>query len=86
MGKVALKLRVMPTEAGINMDDFNKNVVAKLPDYANLISSDVKPIAFGLKALQLQIIIPDQSPDEIIELIRSSENVENVEIDELSLI
>jgi elongation factor 1-beta len=86
MGKVAIKIRVMPNEAGINMEEFKNNVTKVLPEYAQLVNAEIKPIAFGLKALLLQIIMPDQSPDELIEKLRGVEKVENVEVEDLSLI
>ena len=86
MGKVALKIRVMPDEAGIDMETFKENVVKVLPEYVQLVDAEEKPIAFGLKALIVQVIMPDQSPDELLDKIRIVEKVENVEVEELSLI
>ncbi len=86
MGKVGMKLRIMPNEAGMDMEKFKERVTKVLPEYAQLVNAEIKPIAFGLKALILQIIIPDQSPDELIENIKGVEGVENVEVEDLSLI
>ena len=86
MGKVGMKLRVMPNDAGIDMEEFKGKVTGVLPEYAQLVNAEIKPIAFGLKSLVLQIIIPDQSPDELIEKIKGVEGVENVEVEDLSLI
>ena len=86
MGKVAIRIRVMPDEAFVDMEKLKQKVVNIIPDYAKLTDSRIVPIAFGLKAIILQIIMPDQSPDELIENIRKVENVENVEVEDLSLI
>lgn len=86
MGKVSLILRVMPDDAGIDMNIFKNNVISALPEYAQLAGTEEKPIAFGLKALLIRVIIPDQSPDELIDLITHAERVENVEVEDLSLI
>ncbi len=86
MGRVALKLRIMPSGIDVNMEELKEKVIKILPNYAQLVKTDIVPIAFGLKALTLQIMMPDQSPDELIKKIKDVENVENVEIEDLSLI
>jgi len=86
MGKVGMKLRVMPSSIDVDMEEFRESITKVLPEYAQLVNVEIKPIAFGLKALILQIIMPDQSPDELIEKIRGVERVENVEVEDLSLI
>ncbi len=86
MGKVGIKIRVMPSGVDVNIEDLKEKVTKALPDYAQLVKADITPIAFGLKAISLQIIMPDQSPDELLEKIKNVENVENVEVEDLSLI
>jgi len=81
-----MKLRIMPSSIDVNMEEFKENVIAAVPEYAQVVNAEIKPIAFGLKALILQIIMPDQSPDELIEKIKDIEKVENVEVEDLSLI
>lgn len=81
-----MRIRVMPDDASIDMEEFKQNVVKAIPDYAKLADSKIVPVAFGLKALILQIVMPDQSPDELIENLRNVERVENVEVEDLSLI
>jgi len=86
MGEVSLTIRVMPDDAGMDMEKLKEDVVATLPEYAKLVGTEEKPIAFGLKALLVKIVMPDQSPDELIEKIGALEHVENAEIEDLSLI
>jgi len=77
---------VMPDDAGIDMGAFKDSVVGVLPDYAKLVATEEKPIAFGLKALMMKVVMPDQSPDELVDKIAAVEHVENAEIKDLSLI
>jgi elongation factor 1-beta len=86
MGKVSLTLRVMPKEVNIDMNAFRDKVMNVIPDYAEIVGSQVKPIAFGLSALLIRVNIPDQSPEELIEKIKQASDVENVEVDDLTLI
>jgi elongation factor 1-beta len=86
MGEVSMTIRIMPDDAGMDMEKLKESVVKVLPDYAKLVGTEEKPIAFGLKALLVKIIMPDQSPDELIDKISTVEHVENAEIQDLSLI
>ena len=86
MGKVGIRIRVMPTEAGMDMENFKEEITKVLPEYAQLAKAEIAPVAFGLKALIILVITPDQSPDELIEKIREVEGVESAEIEEVSLI
>lgn len=86
MGKVGLKVRVMPSGIEVDMEKIKENAKKIMPEYAQLVNAEIKPVAFGLKALILHIIMPDKSPDELINKLKSLENVENVEIEDLSLL
>ncbi|HDN50856.1 MAG: elongation factor 1-beta [Thermoplasmata archaeon] len=86
MGKVALTVRIMPDEAGIDMEALKERVLGVIPEYVQLVKAEERPIAFGLVALVIQLIMPDQSPDELLETIGGVERVENVEVEDLSLI
>jgi elongation factor 1-beta len=86
MGRVSVTMRVMPTEADVDMQALRDAVVAAIPGYAKITGTEEKPIAFGLKALMVQVIMPDQSPDEMLDVVAGVPNVENVEVEELTLI
>lgn len=86
MGKVALKIRVMPSGIDVDIENLKEKIKEALPGYAQLTKDEIIPVAFGLKAIILHIVMPDQSPDELIEKIKNIENVENAEIADLSLI
>jgi len=86
MGKVGMRVRVMPTEAGIDMEEFKERLMKVIPEYAQLLNAEIVPVAFGLKAVVLHLITPDQSPDELIEKLRNVEGVESAEIEDVSLV
>ena len=86
MGEVIMKIKVMPEDASMDVDELKKSVIDAIPNYAKLNKIEIVPIAFGLKALMLYITMPDQSPDELMEKIEGVEGVGNATIDELSLI
>jgi len=84
MGEVIALIRVMPAEVISDdklqkmMDDI-KNVV-KLP--AKVGNIEVKPIAFGLKGLNVTVSVPDDAGglDPVVETISKVENVDSAEV------
>ena len=86
MGEVIMKIKVMPEDAGIDVEKLKEEILKSIPEYARVNKTEIAPIAFGLKALMLYITMPDQSPDELMDRINGIEGVGNATIDELSLL
>lgn len=88
MGRVFLKLRVMPSDVDVNLESIKDRVV-KL-NFRNVEIKDlaIKPIAFGLKALMVLAVMPDTEGilDRFIEEIGKIEGVESVEIEDMELL
>jgi len=84
MGDVIALMRVMPGEV-ISDDKLEKMIddiknVVKLP--ATLGKIEVKNIAFGLKGLNVTVLVPDDAGglDPVVEIISKIENVDSVEV------
>ena len=56
MGEVALKYRLMPESPDSDIEAIVSEIPGVLPDDANFGAHEVKPFAFGLKALMLSLI------------------------------
>ena len=71
----------MPDGPEIELEALKKNITDAIPEKARINKIDEKPIAFGLKALEVQIILNDREggADEIEELLAKIENVQSVE-------
>jgi len=90
MGDVIGLIRVMPGEV-IGDDKIQKMIediknVVKSP--AKLGKIEVKDVAFGLKGLNVTVLIPDDAGglDPIVEKISEVENVESVEVTDVGRI
>jgi translation elongation factor aEF-1 beta len=90
MGDVIGLIRVMPGEV-IDDDKIQKMIedikkVVKPP--AKLGKIDVKDIAFGLRGLNVTVLVPDNAGglDPIVEQISKVENVESVEVTDVGRI
>jgi len=84
MGEVIALMRVMPGEV-IDDDKLQKMI----DDIKNVVKSpvtlgkiEVKNIAFGLKGLNVTVMVPDNAGglDPVIEIISKIENVDSVEV------
>ena len=84
MGDVIALMRVMPGEV-ISDDKLQKMIddikdVVKLP--VTLGKIEVKNIAFGLKGLNVTVLVPDDAGglDPVVDIISKIENVDSVEV------
>jgi elongation factor 1-beta len=85
MGTVAVTLNIMPTSADADLEKI-KEEIQKLD--AEIKSIEEKPLAFGLKSLEVLLTLEDTDGglDKIEDAIKSIEGVENVEAGDISLI
>lgn len=84
MGEVIALMRVMPGEV-IDDDKLQKMIddikdVVKSP--VTLGKIEIKNIAFGLKGLNVTVLVPDDAGglDPVVETISKIENVDSVEV------
>ena len=56
MGKVVALVRIMPDSADVDMKKLEADLRKKLPSIQDV---GVEPIAFGLKALKIAVIVED---------------------------
>ena len=83
MGKVGMTLRIMPEDATMDMDALREKVTQVVPQGIQVGRMEIVPIAFGLKALKVAVVMEDASPDELEEVLASIDGVQSVEIEQL---
>ena len=81
LGEVAIIYRVMPEGPEVDLENLKKNISDIIPDRARLNKIEEKPVAFGLKSLEVQIILNDREggAEEIEQSLGKIENVQSVE-------
>jgi len=88
MGNVVMRLKVMPSDIDVNLDEIADKI--KALDLKNVEIRDIgiEPIAFGLKALVIAAVMPDEGSigDELAEKIQQIDGVESVEIESVELL
>ena len=88
MGQVAMIYRIMP-ESPEKMDGIKKEVEELVKSVgAELNRAEEKPIAFGLKALEITILMDDKSgkSGELEEGMNAIDGVQSMELVDMSLI
>ncbi|MCS7121528.1 MAG: elongation factor 1-beta [Archaeoglobaceae archaeon] len=88
MGKVLMKIKVMPEDTDVNLEEIVERVKnIKIKD-VEIRDWGIKPIAFGLKALIILAILPDRAEigDVLVEEIQKVEGVGSVEVEDVELL
>ena len=89
MGEAAVRMKVMPESADLDLKKLAEEIKKVIPSFARLHAIEEMPIAFGLKALIVVTIMDDKcgrSPDEIEVAVSKVAGVESVEVEEVGLI
>lgn len=88
MGLVAVTLRIMPESPDVDLKRIEKDIenIAKKHG-VELKSTAIKPIGFGLSALEILLVVPDSGgTDRIEQDISGIEGVESVEAGDVTLL
>ena len=83
MGKVVASIKILPSEAETDLNSIREALASKLPSDVEVHRFEEEPIAFGLRALIVHLIMPEDKAgtmDEVESAIRNVEGVGEVEI------
>lgn len=88
MGKVAVTFTILPEETTFDMEGLKNRIPSILPKGVQPYKAEVKPFAFGLKALEIVVIMDDANNvmEALEEKLRSIEGIQSVENTGLTLI
>ena len=78
MGSVIITYKVFPTDIIINFDDLKKKIEASLPQFASVEGYGEEPIAYGLKALLVQVKFPEDKTGVLEEFEKSLEGISEI--------
>ena len=84
MGEVIGLIRVMPNEVlkESQIEKMINDIKAVIKSPARIGNIEIKPVAFGLKGLNVTIVVPDDAGglDPIAETIAKIKNVDSAEV------
>ncbi|OYT58367.1 elongation factor 1-beta [Euryarchaeota archaeon ex4484_178] len=88
MGDVLITYKIMPEGVDVDFEKMKEEVKKKVSALGKVAEFDLQPIAFGLKALIVKVIVKDEGgvADKIEEELGKIENVQGVVIEEVTLI
>jgi elongation factor 1-beta len=88
MGKVAAKIKVMPSSPDIDLDALQERLEESLPEGAKINGFERDNVAFGLVALLPTVIVPDDAggTEAVEESFAGVEGVESVSVENVGRI
>ena len=88
MGEVGLQYRILPEGLEVDLTKLEGDIKKALPDGARLRAAEQRPLAFGLKALHVLIVMDDKKggADQVEDAISKVPGVQSVEIVEMGLL
>lgn len=88
MGEVGLQYRILPEGLEVDLKKLEEDIKKALPAGASLRAAEQRPLAFGLKALHILIVMDDKKggAEPVESAISGVPGVQSVEIVEMGLI
>ena len=86
--KVLITYKIMPESVDSDLEKMKESIREKLESKCEVKDIKEEPIAFGLRALKLLVMVEDQQgiSDEIENTLNEIEGVESVESESITLI
>jgi len=82
MGNVIVELKIMPESTEIDLEKIKVEISKKM----KIQDSKIEPIAFGLKALRIIVIVPDKETGDIESKIKEVKGISDVETESVTLV
>src|SRR3972149_4463573 len=78
MGNVIITYKIFPEDITENFDDLKKKIEKCLPEFSSVEGYGEEPVAFGLKALLIQLKFPEDKTGLLEELENKLEKTEGI--------
>ncbi len=82
MAKVVVSLKLLPSDVSVDLDALKIKIEKSLPKYASVHKFVEEPIAFGLVALIVHIVVPEETGgglDEIEKVLKGMDEISEIE-------
>jgi elongation factor 1-beta len=70
--------KIFPTGVEVNFEDLQKKIEQSLPEFASIAGFGEEPIAFGLKALLVQVKFPEDMTGLLEEFEKQMEGLGDI--------
>ncbi|MCL4451020.1 MAG: elongation factor 1-beta [Candidatus Thermoplasmatota archaeon] len=88
MGDVAVVLKILPSDSDVNVRSMMSAVEQALKGVCELNKIEEQEVAFGLKAIRLEVIVPDEEGKigAVESRLQAVDGVGQVDTDEVTLV
>ncbi|MBP1908934.1 elongation factor 1-beta [Methanolobus bombayensis] len=82
MGEVAATMKIMPTGVDVDLEELKDKIIEVIPEGAEYGTHEIEPVAFGLKAIVMVVIVGDieGGTEKVEEAFAAVEGVESVTV------
>jgi elongation factor 1-beta len=82
MGEVVTTIKLMPESPDVDLENIKKNIESSMPEGTELHQIEEEPIAFGLVALNVMVIVDDGEggTEEVEAKLKQLEGISNIEV------
>ncbi|MFQ5920629.1 MAG: elongation factor 1-beta [Nitrososphaerales archaeon] len=86
MARLVARIKVLPTDIDIELDNILGKLKSSLPDGMGIKKSAKEPIAYGLNALMVDFLLDDKEGqmDALENAVRQTEGVSEVQVVSIS--
>lgn len=84
--QVIVNYRVMPTGVEVDLEALKKSIADNVKEFAGQVGFKEQPIAFGLKAVDIAMVIDEEVDEAVQEVIKGLDNVQSVSVLSMSLV
>jgi elongation factor 1-beta len=78
LGSVIITYKIFPTDIMDKFDDLKKKIEANMPEFASVEGYGEEPVAYGLKALLVQVRFPEDKTGVLEEFEKKLEGISEV--------
>ena len=82
MARVAVVVRIIPSDSDVDLDKLSEKIRAGLPQGIELKEARKEPLAFGMSVLQIAFTAPEEegSTDKLEEFLKRFPEIEDIEV------
>jgi elongation factor 1-beta len=78
MGSVIVAYKIFPTDITVDFENLKKEIEKALPEFASVYGYGEEPIAYGLKALLVQVKFPEDKTGLLEEFEKKMEGISDI--------
>lgn len=85
MGEVVATIKLMPESPDVDLEKIKEDIIQSIPEDAEFHKIEEEPIAFGLIALKVMVVVGDGEggTEKVEENLSKVENVSSIEVEDV---